>query len=161
MSPVEQYGGTEPAIEVHDMASLIVTSGKQEGDYYPLGRRTNVIGRDEALPIQILDNMVSRKHLQIRFDPNTNQYCAFDMKSRNGVYVNNRRIEGETALTDGDVILVGLTSLLFTDKDFKDKDSALLHYKKVGERMRVTAYSPREVDPEPVRPGETGHPVSQ
>ena len=55
------------------MASLIVTSGKQEGDYYPLGRRTNVIGRDEALFIQILDNMVSRKHLQIRFDPETNR----------------------------------------------------------------------------------------
>ena len=51
------------------MASLIVSSGKQEGDYYPLGRRTNVIGRDEALFIQILDHMVSRKHLQIRFDP--------------------------------------------------------------------------------------------
>jgi pSer/pThr/pTyr-binding forkhead associated (FHA) protein len=143
------------------MASLIVTTGRQEGDYYPLGRRTNVVGRDEALPIQILDHMVSRKHLQIRFDPNTNKYYAYDMKSRNGVYVNNRKIEGETALKDGDMILIGLTSLLFTDKDFKDKDSALLHYKKVGERMRVTSYGPREYDRTPVGPGETGHPVSE
>lgn len=141
------------------MASLIVTTGKQEGSYYPLGRRTNVIGRDEALPIQILDNMVSRKHLQIRFDLNTGKYYAFDMKSRNGVYVNNQKIEDETAMADGDVIVIGLTSLLFVDKDFKDKDSALLHYKKVGERMRVTTYSPREFDEGPVSPGETGHPV--
>src|SRR4030042_1669175 len=109
------------------MASLIVSNGKQEGDYYPLGRRTNVVGRDEALFIQILDHMVSRKHLQIRFDPNSNRYFAFDMKSRNGVYVNNRKIEEETLLKDGDVILIGLTSILFTDKDFKDKDSALQH----------------------------------
>lgn len=58
------------------MASLIVTSGKHEGDYYPLGRRTNVIGRDEALPIQVLDNMVSRKHLQIRYDEKTGKYCT-------------------------------------------------------------------------------------
>jgi pSer/pThr/pTyr-binding forkhead associated (FHA) protein len=114
------------------MASLIVTNGKREGDYYPLGHRTNVIGRDEALPIQILDNMVSRKHLQIRFDSTANKYLAFDMKSRNGVYINNRKIEGEAALKDGDVILVGLTSLLFTDQDFKDKKSALEHYKKAG-----------------------------
>jgi len=128
------------------MASLIITSGKREGDYYPLGRRTNVVGRDEALLIQVLDNMVSRKHLQIRFDEKTGQYYAFDMKSRNGVYVNNQKIEGEVALADGDVILVGLTSLLFADKDFKDKDSALLHYKKVGERMRVTVYGPQEFD---------------
>jgi len=141
------------------MASLIVTSGRQEGDYYPLGRRTNVLGRDEALFIQILDNMVSRKHLQIRFNPDTNRYFAFDMKSRNGVYVNNRKIEEETLLKDGDVILIGLTSILFTDKDFKDKDSALQHYKKVGERMRVTSYGPHEFEPAPFSPGETGHPV--
>ena len=141
------------------MASLIVTNGKQEGDYYPLGRRTNVIGRDEALPIQILDNMVSRKHLQVRFDASTNKYLAYDMKSRNGVYVNSRKIEGEVPLRDGDVVLVGLTSLLFTDQDFKDKESALQHYKKVGERMRVTTYGPRQFDSGPVGPGETGHPV--
>ena len=141
------------------MASLIVTNGKNEGDYYPLGRRTNVVGRDEALPIQILDHMVSRKHLQIRFDPSANRYFAFDMKSRNGVYINNRRIEDETLLKDGDIIMVGLTSLLFTDKDFKDKDSALLHYKKVGERMRVTSYGPGEFGRAPVGPGETGHPL--
>ncbi len=141
------------------MASVIVTNGKQEGDYYPLGHRTNVVGRDEALPIQILDNMVSRKHLQIRFDAGTNKYLAFDMKSRNGVYINNRKVEGEVALRDGDVILIGLTSLLFTDKDFKDKKSALEHYKKAGERMRVTTYGPRDFDPNPVGPGETGQPI--
>jgi pSer/pThr/pTyr-binding forkhead associated (FHA) protein len=143
------------------MASLIVMSGKQEGDYYPLGRRTNVIGRDEALFIQILDHMVSRKHLQIRFDPEGSRYFAFDMRSRNGVYINNRKIENETPLKDGDVILIGLTSLLFVDKDFKDKDSALLHYKKVGERMRVTSYAPGEMEQTPVGPGETGHPIKR
>jgi pSer/pThr/pTyr-binding forkhead associated (FHA) protein len=146
------------------MASLIITSGKKEGDYYPLGRRTNVIGRDEALPIQILDNMVSRKHLQIRYDEATGKYTAFDMKSRNGVYVNNEKVEGERELADGDVLLVGLTSLLFTESDFKDKDSALLHYKQVGERMRVTAYGPQDFEHMPgvggpTRQGETGHPI--
>lgn len=146
------------------MASLIIASGKREGDYYPLGRRTNVIGRDEGLLIQVLDNMVSRKHLQIRFDEATGRYYAFDMKSRNGVYVNNQKIEGETVLTDGDVILVGLTSLLFAKKDFKDKDSALLHYKKVGERMRVTVYGPQDFDEmlavqRSTGQGETGAPI--
>jgi len=146
------------------MASLIITSGKQEGNYYPLGRRTSVVGRDEALLVQILDNMVSRKHLQIRFDEKTQQYYAFDMKSRNGVYINNAKIEGETPLSDGDVLLVGLTTLLFTDKDFKDKDSALLHYKQVGERMRVTAYGPQDFDristaQSPTPQSETGHPI--
>jgi pSer/pThr/pTyr-binding forkhead associated (FHA) protein len=141
------------------MASLIVTSGRQEGYYYPLGRRTNVIGRDEALPIQILDHMVSRKHLQIHFDASTNRYSAYDMKSRNGVYINNRKLEGEAVLRDGDVILIGLTGLLFADQDFQDKQSALEYYKKMGERARPTSYGPRAFDSGPVGPGETGHPI--
>ncbi len=102
--------------------------------------------------------------MQIRFDEKSGKYCVFDMKSRNGVYVNERRIDEETFLADGDVIMIGLTTLLFVDQDFKDKDSALLHYKKVGERMRVTSYGPREAGEfpgaqPPTAKGETGHPI--
>jgi pSer/pThr/pTyr-binding forkhead associated (FHA) protein len=46
------------------MASLIVISGKQTGEFLPLGSRTSVIGRAESLPLQIPDDMVSRKHLR-------------------------------------------------------------------------------------------------
>ncbi len=120
------------------MASIIVTSGPQKGDYYPLGQRTNVIGRDEALPIQILDGLVSRKHLQIRFDKDVKRYYAFDMKSKHGVFINGRKINKETTLADGDQISIGRTTLLFADKDFDNRDSALSHFKKVGERIHTT-----------------------
>lgn len=142
------------------MASLIVSTGSQEGHFYPLGRRTNVIGRDEALAIQILDKMVSRKHMQIRYDQQTGQYNAFDMKSSNGIYINGRKVEDETVLNDGDVIALGRTQLLFTEKDFDSQDSALQHYKKVGERQRVTMYSPRPTAEEAPKdvPGETSVP---
>lgn len=56
------------------MASIIVLTRAQKGDYYPLGHRRNVIGRDEALPIQILDGSVSRKHMQICFDKDKKSY---------------------------------------------------------------------------------------
>ncbi|MHC4309941.1 MAG: FHA domain-containing protein [Planctomycetota bacterium] len=120
------------------MASIIIMSGSKKGDYYPLGQRTNVIGRDEALLIQILDEHVSRKHLQIRFDKDKGQYFAFDMKSKHGVFINGRKIEAETALSDSDQIYIGQTDLLFTEKDFADCESALSHFKKVGERFRPT-----------------------
>jgi pSer/pThr/pTyr-binding forkhead associated (FHA) protein len=120
------------------MASIIVTSGDQKGEFLPLGRRTNVIGRAEALPLQILDDLVSRKHLRIRFDETTKKYHAEDMESRHGVFLNRRRISEKTALADGDEILIGQTTLLFTDKDIEDRESALSHYKKFGERMRPT-----------------------
>ena len=120
------------------MASIIIMTGPKEGDYYPLGHRTNVIGRDEALPIQILDDYVSRKHLQIRFDGDKNQYYALNMKSKHGMYINSHRISNETLLTDEDQIQIGHTVLLFTEKDFADRESALNHFKKVGERIRPT-----------------------
>jgi pSer/pThr/pTyr-binding forkhead associated (FHA) protein len=120
------------------MASLIITSGQQTGDYYPLGQRTNVIGRAEALPIQLLDDLVSRRHMQIRYDKDKKQFLALDMKSKHGVFINAKKITAETALVDGDEILVGQTTLLFTEKDFEDRESALSHFKKVGERSRPT-----------------------
>jgi len=120
------------------MASIIVMTGTQRGDYYPLGRRTNVIGRDEALPIQVLDDRISRKHLRIGFDADSDQYYAADMHSKHGVFVNGSKITDETPLNDGDRITVGRTSLLFTVKDFADRESALSHFKKAGERERPT-----------------------
>ncbi|MHC4456614.1 MAG: FHA domain-containing protein [Planctomycetota bacterium] len=120
------------------MASVIVTSGTNKGDYFPLGHRTNVIGRDEALPIQILDEHVSRKHMHIRFDKDRGCFYALDMKSKHGVFINNRKIQDETMLADGDQIRIGATTLLFTLKDFPDRESALKHYKKVGERKHST-----------------------
>ena len=120
------------------MASIIVTSGNQKGEYLPLGRRTSVIGRDEALSLQILDRLVSRKHLRISLDKTTNRFRTEDMKSKHGVSVNGHKISGLTTLSDGDEILIGNTSLLFTDEDFDDRESALSHYKERGERDRRT-----------------------
>ncbi len=122
------------------MASIIITSGDQQGEFLPLGRRISVIGRAENLPLQIRDDLVSRKHLRIRFEEETGDYFAEDMGSHNGVYINNKRIAEKTRLAEGDMILIGATFLMFTQKDFDDKDSALLHYKRAGEQMRVTQY---------------------
>jgi len=121
------------------MASIIVTSGgRQTGEFLPLGRRTSVIGRGEALPLQILDDLASRKHLRIRFDETTNRFYAEDMGSKHGTFVNRHKLAAETALSEGDEILIGNTSLLFTKEDFNDRESALTHYKKYGERSRPT-----------------------
>jgi len=120
------------------MASIIVTSGEHKGEYLLLGRRTNVIGRAEALPMQILDDMVSRKHLRIRYDEEKNEHYAEDMNSKHGVLINNRKITVQAVLKEGDQIRIGQTTLLFTNEDFDDRESALSHFKKVGERQRPT-----------------------
>jgi pSer/pThr/pTyr-binding forkhead associated (FHA) protein len=120
------------------MASIIMTSGDQKGEFLPLGRRTSVIGRAENLPLQVLSSLISRKHLRVFFDKNTSKYYAEDLKSKHGVIINKHKIFDVTVLNDGDEILIGDVALLFTDKDFDDRESALSHYKKVGEQKRTT-----------------------
>jgi pSer/pThr/pTyr-binding forkhead associated (FHA) protein len=120
------------------MASIIVSSGDQKGEFLPLGKRTNVIGRAENLPLQILGSSISRKHLRIYYDNKLNTYFAEDIKSKHGIFINKNKISDAVMLSDGDEILIGDVTLLFTDKDFDDKDNALLHYKKLGEQKRTT-----------------------
>ena len=120
------------------MASLIVTNGPKEGSYYPLGRRTTVIGRDEGVPIQIIDSHISRKHMQICFNAKDETYSVVDMSSKHGVFVNGMPIKDEAILNDNDQITAGQTVLLFTFEDFQDRENALMHYKKVGQRNLPT-----------------------
>jgi len=120
------------------MASIILSNAEGQGKYLPLGRRISVIGRLESLPLQVLDDQVSRKHLRIRFDEGTGRYLATDLDSRNGVFVNGHKIEEEIELKEGDVLRIGNSDLLFTEKDFDDAQSALHHFKKAGERSRPT-----------------------
>ena len=114
------------------MASVIVMSGI-ENKYYPLGRGTYVIGRSEKVEIQVVDEYVSRKHVQMRFDEGQNRYYVLDVGSMHGVLVNGVKIGKETALSDEDRIQIGDTIIFFTNEDFADSESALSHLKKIGE----------------------------
>ena len=60
------------------------------------------------------------------------------MKSKHGVFINKRRISDEMLLSDGDEIDIGSVTLLFTEKDFDDRESAMTHFKKVGQRGLMT-----------------------
>lgn len=120
------------------MASILVVSGPNEGDYYPLGHRTMVIGRDEACPIQIVDATASRKHAQLRCDTSDESYHALDLKSANGVFINDCKIAEDTPLADGDVIRIGHSELMFSAMSFPDQESAFAHYRQQGERGKST-----------------------
>jgi len=124
------------------MPSLTIICGPNEGDYYPLGKRTMVIGRDEGCPVQIVDPKASRKHVQIRFDEAAFQHVALDMKSSNGTRLNGRDLTTETPLADNDEILIGSSRLVYSFREFPDKESALSHFKKRGQRTQPTIQQP-------------------
>jgi putative ABC transport system ATP-binding protein len=81
---------------------------KREFDLEP---GTSVLGRDTDNEIVVNDNQVSRKHARILVDPKKGSFAVEDLKSTNGVYLNETRIQERTDLKEGDVITIGGTSI--------------------------------------------------
>ncbi len=119
------------------MASIIVVNGKSRGNYLPLRAGTVTLGRDEDCDLQVQGEAVSRRHLMIRGQKSSNRFVAIDAGSANGVFINGRRIERETLLSDHDVIVIGESKLLFTVEDFLDREGALNFFQR-GEEGKST-----------------------
>ena len=120
------------------MASIIVKPPTGDENHYRLPQRPIVIGRGEQIPVQIVDDHVSTKHLQIRYDSSDQSFHALDMKSKNGTKLNSRSLTEDVELVDGDVIRIGDSTITFYDRDFVDRTNAFEHHKKAGERYRGT-----------------------
>ena len=99
------------------MATLFIASGDYDGRYFPIRKKTLVVGRDEGVLAQVVDPMISRKHLMIRYEQDIDGYFASDMGSKNGVFVNNEQIDREVHLQNDDLLRIGDTLLLFVEQD--------------------------------------------
>ena len=121
------------------MASLVVIEGQGQGAHFPLTQPLVSIGRDDACTFQVLDALVSRKHLQIRLDPALGKHIAGDYRSAHGVFVNDKQILLDTVLSDGDRIRIGHTTLMYLAAGDADAQAAVATAKKKkGEWKRST-----------------------
>ena len=116
------------------MACLVVTSGEQQGKYFQLTKRPLAGGRDPATEIQVVDPKVSRRHFIIRFQDEG--YTVRELRSKNGVFVNEVRINGEQRLRDGDLVKVGDTVLSFYEHDDPERTNALEQYRQGSRNLR-------------------------
>jgi len=95
------------------MAVLRVKAGPNTGVVYELGGEKITIGRELDSSIQVADEAVSRRHAEV-FQIGELTFIE-DLKSRNGTFLNDRRIEKEV-LRNGDRIRVGGTLFVFDDR---------------------------------------------
>jgi DNA-binding CsgD family transcriptional regulator len=72
------------------------------------------IGRASACDLCLTGGLVSRRHARLR--TTSDGILLEDLGSRNGVLVNNRKVQGPTLLGHGDVIGIGLESLELVDE---------------------------------------------
>jgi len=122
------------------MGTILVVAGRDRGSYYPLAEPTTVIGRDESCDIQIVDEMISRRHTKVtrREEGDALRFFISDMQSANGVFVNGRQVSEEVELNDGDTIKIGESKLFFSTKRFRDLDTAMMYFKQRGQRDKGT-----------------------
>jgi hypothetical protein len=69
--------------------------------------RAYVFGREEGVDIVLQDALVSRRHAEMRWSTEHSCWVLNDLKSRNGVLVNNQRVAEPTRIDDGVQIQIG------------------------------------------------------
>jgi two-component system, cell cycle response regulator len=99
-----------PIVPGQKHAFLLVLSGPQLGDLYPLPNgRELVLGRRDDADLALRDDGVSRRHATIRVDDG--QALVRDAESQNGIYVGGERVR-EARLSDGDRFQLGASTTL-------------------------------------------------
>jgi len=96
-----------PPVRSRAGAAVIVDQTSQQFD---LRIGSNVIGRGSEADLQLLDQGISRRHLDIQYDGTF--ATAYDLGSTNGTTINGHEV-GSQVLRHGDVIRVGHTRLVF------------------------------------------------
>jgi len=94
-------------------ARLWISGRGDEPRSVGLGERT-IVGRDPQADIQLEDEAVSWRHLEI--EPRGGVLIATDLDSRNGTALNGERLERPRRLRDGDVLTVAGHRLEVSDK---------------------------------------------
>jgi len=89
---------------------LIIQRGPSVGREFPVVKPVVTIGRASDNDVVLDDDQVSRRHAVLRRQ--NGSYVITDMGSRNGTFVNDKRITAPQPLNIGDTIQVGRTYLV-------------------------------------------------
>ncbi|HEX8433955.1 FHA domain-containing protein [Archangium sp.] len=92
-------------------AALTCLTGADVGRTFALAEASTELGRGKEVAVRLRDIAVSRRHARVRHQDGA--FFLEDLGSPNGVYLNGKRVEAPSPLTEGDVIELGRTLLRF------------------------------------------------
>lgn len=116
VDPLQELPGEEELlVSLADMAEgtgvLVVRSGPQAGQRFPLDTAVTRLGRSPDNEISLDDITVSRHHADI--EQIGRSFSVRDAGSLNGTYLNLERIDSVAPLHNGDEVQVGKFRLVF------------------------------------------------
>ncbi|HVR20310.1 MAG TPA: GGDEF domain-containing protein [Polyangiaceae bacterium] len=92
-------------------AVLVELQGAHPGAVFRVDAPSAVIGRSSRAELSLSDTTVSSEHVRLTIEKGA--VFAEDLSSRNGTFVNERRLVERTRLVDGDYLGVGGGSTIF------------------------------------------------
>jgi two-component system cell cycle response regulator len=95
-------------------AALLVVGGDLNGTLFDLVEMVTGIGRNADNGIALEFNGVSRYHFKLHASGET--HILEDSGSKNGTYLNNKKVESNTPLAKGDIIKIGSIALKYLPK---------------------------------------------
>lgn len=93
-------------------ALMLRIAGRQGPTFALRSEADNALGRAADADIVVADRLASRMHATVRFDPAVRQWVVRDLGSRNGTWLDGRRITAGQ-LVDGGTIRIGTSELVF------------------------------------------------
>lgn len=100
------------AVDADKQPSIEILSGTAQGQRFLLSDEEEelILGRDPVCQIHVPDEVISRQHAKIV--RRWGGIALIDIESKNGTYLNNKRVQ-EEFLHDGDRFALGTTVFLF------------------------------------------------
>jgi pSer/pThr/pTyr-binding forkhead associated (FHA) protein len=113
------------------MPCLLILSGPNDGQMQTLVDGTFVLGRGEDSDIQIVDEKASRKHCELSSQSNTDtgsialmKWSIRDLGSSNGTSINGQALTDAHPLSDGFLISIGTTRLMYLERSYDTAEEA-------------------------------------
>jgi DNA-binding NtrC family response regulator len=94
------------------MPKLVVVEGQNRGAVITPGLGASRMGRDPGLELVFPDRSISRRHAELRVDPDGSATLS-DVGSTNATFVNGVRVVAPRLLLHGDEIRIGDTTLMY------------------------------------------------
>lgn len=82
-------------------------------EIFPLKNALTIVGRSLECEIVISDPHISSKHIQI--EKKQEGFTVLDLGSVNGTTVNANKLMNPLVLKEGDVIMLGITKLIYSE----------------------------------------------
>jgi hypothetical protein len=106
----EEFDEVPPPADDGLIRGLVILPGSpRAGEHFLLDREVMTIGRNPEADVFLDDRSVSRSHVELVREDDGG-YRAEDLDSRNGTFVNRRRIES-MRLEDGDELQIGIYAI--------------------------------------------------